>query len=54
MNKDNKKLSLSAILMLLISFIAAVIVWLLAKYDIMSPSEASAALSDSLQHFLSF
>ena len=54
MNKDNKKLSLSAILMLLISFVAAIIVWLLAKYDIMSTSEAGVALSDSVRHLLSF
>lgn len=51
MNKDNKKISLSAILLLLISCAAAVIVWLLAKYNIISVG-AEAAFAAYPSHLL--
>ncbi len=47
MNKKNKILSVSSILSLLICLFAAIVVWLFAKYDIMSETQAvEAAVSE--------
>lgn len=49
MNKKNGIFSLSVILALLFSLVAAIIVWLFAKYDMTSGDAALALVTSTLR-----
>ena len=49
MNKKNGIFSVSVILSLLMSLVAAIIVWLFAKYDILTGSAVAAPFADLIR-----